>query len=157
MQKYSVSTIAKLLNLTERRVQQLSKDDIIPTPEKGKYDLVGSIQGYVKYLQDTMQGRGSTIDTNAEKARLLKNQADKAEMEMKILQEKYVSNEELEFEWSNLIIAFRSKMLSLPSKLAVLLTGTDTPAKTARILEDEIHDALTELSKYGQDEDHPSA
>ena len=33
---YKVAVIARFLNLTERRVQQLARDGIIPKPEKGK-------------------------------------------------------------------------------------------------------------------------
>lgn len=44
---YKVAVIARFLNLTERRVQQLARDGIIPKPEKGKYDLVGCVQGYI--------------------------------------------------------------------------------------------------------------
>ena len=40
---YPVSTIAKLFNLTERRVQQLASEGVIPKPERGKYDLVASV------------------------------------------------------------------------------------------------------------------
>ena len=36
---YPVSTIAKLLMLTERRVQQLTADGVIPKPERGRYEL----------------------------------------------------------------------------------------------------------------------
>ena len=51
-------TLAKLLNLTEVRIQQLAKDGIIVKETRGRYDLWGSIKGYVKYLQDRAIGRG---------------------------------------------------------------------------------------------------
>ena len=54
---YPASTLAKLFHLTERRVQQLARDGIIAKGIKGKYDLVSSVQGYVKYLQERALGR----------------------------------------------------------------------------------------------------
>ena len=48
---YPVSTIAKLLMLTERRVQQLTADGVIPKPERGRYELIPAVQGYIKYLR----------------------------------------------------------------------------------------------------------
>ena len=45
---YPVSTIAKLFGLTERRMQQLAHDGIIPKPEKNQYELVGSVRAYIR-------------------------------------------------------------------------------------------------------------
>jgi hypothetical protein len=47
-----VAVIARLLDLTERRVQQLAREGIIPPAarsgnERGRYDLVGAVRGYV--------------------------------------------------------------------------------------------------------------
>jgi hypothetical protein len=49
--KQPAHIVAKLLNVTRRRVQQLSADGIIPKPKDGKYDIVGCLTGYIKYLQ----------------------------------------------------------------------------------------------------------
>lgn len=51
-QTYPVGVIAKLLMLTERRVQQLVDAGFIPKAARGKYDLVGSVQGYVRFLKE---------------------------------------------------------------------------------------------------------
>lgn len=40
-----LAVIAKLLDLTERRVQQLSREGVIPKAERGRYDLVGAVKG----------------------------------------------------------------------------------------------------------------
>ena len=73
---YPVSTIAKLFGLTERRVQQLAQEGIIPKPEKNQYELVGSVRSYIDYLQQRAFGKGAVPqDTHLERARLLKAQA----------------------------------------------------------------------------------
>jgi len=36
-----IGVIAKLLDLSERRVQQLSREGVIPKAERGQYDLIG--------------------------------------------------------------------------------------------------------------------
>ena len=148
MQVYPVSTIAKLLNLTERRVQQLSKDGVIPRSIKGKYDLVAAVQGYAKYLQDIVTGRNLTIDTDQEKAKLLKAQAEKAELELAILKDKYIPADDVQFEWLNLVLAFRSHILNMPTKLATKLAVIQNTAEIQQILQDELYEALTQLSKY---------
>ena len=40
-----IGVIAKLLDLSERRVQQLSREGVIPKAERGQYDLIGSVRG----------------------------------------------------------------------------------------------------------------
>ncbi|MGC0371850.1 MAG: hypothetical protein DGJ47_000551 [Rickettsiaceae bacterium] len=154
MQTYSGEVIAKLLNLSVRRVQQLAKDDIIPKSDKGKYDLVASVRGYIKYLYERAYGQNKeTIDSHAEKARLLKAQAEKAELELKIMQDKYMALAEIEFLWSGMLLSFRGKILSLPTKIVHKIAGAGGDlAKIERMLTDELHDVLMELSntQYGQ-------
>ncbi|MFN3156930.1 helix-turn-helix domain-containing protein [Marivita cryptomonadis] len=36
-----IGVIAKLLDLSERRVQQLSREGVIPKVNRGQYDLIG--------------------------------------------------------------------------------------------------------------------
>jgi hypothetical protein len=39
-----IGVIARLLDLSERRVQQLSREGVIPKAERGQYDLVGAVR-----------------------------------------------------------------------------------------------------------------
>lgn len=48
---FAAPVIAKLLNITERRLQQLVKEGIVPKAGRNQYPLAGCIRGYVKYLQ----------------------------------------------------------------------------------------------------------
>ena len=146
---YPGSTIAKLLNITERRVQQLAKEGIVVRDGKGKYDLVGSVRGYIKYLQDRSLGKEcAPIDSHIEKARLLRAQADKTELEVKALQKTLVPVAQLKMSWMMMLSAFRSRMLSIPAKSAHLLAPIDDNAEIERILRELIYEGLTELSEY---------
>ena len=57
-QTYPVSTIAKLLILTERQVQSLAKDGVLPKAERGRYVLVPVVQSYIRYLRERAIGGG---------------------------------------------------------------------------------------------------
>jgi phage terminase Nu1 subunit (DNA packaging protein) len=83
---YPASFFARLFNVTERRIQQLAKDSVIPKSARGKYPLIGTIQGYVKYLQDRSLGNVSPSDgdLNAERLRLTRAQADNMEIKNEI-------------------------------------------------------------------------
>ncbi|MCC8368788.1 MAG: hypothetical protein LN573_01720 [Rickettsia endosymbiont of Oxypoda opaca] len=112
---YKVLDIAKVLTLTTRRVQQLVKDNILPAPIRGKYDLVSCIRGYEKYLQQQATNKNNnTGNLCTQKLRLLKAQVDKAELGVAILEGKYLAVSEVELTWSNLLLAFKTRMLGLP-------------------------------------------
>lgn len=51
----SLQTLSILLDVTERRVQQLADEGIVVRKRQGHYDLVASIQGYVRYLRAQAQ------------------------------------------------------------------------------------------------------
>jgi len=78
---YPASTLAKLFNLSERRIRQLAQQGIIPKKEKDKYDVVASVQGYLKYLQEQAAGQGLTTEAiHIQRLRRIKAQADEKEL-----------------------------------------------------------------------------
>lgn len=56
---FSGKVIARLLNITERRLQQLAREGIVPKAARGQYPLAGCIRGYITYLQNS----GGSADT----------------------------------------------------------------------------------------------
>ncbi|HJD55084.1 MAG TPA: hypothetical protein LFW21_00130 [Rickettsia endosymbiont of Pyrocoelia pectoralis] len=68
MTLYSILELGKWLNLSDRRIQLLVKNKIIPKSVKGKYDLKICTQSYIKYLQDRAFGKtgNNSIDQHAE-------------------------------------------------------------------------------------------
>lgn len=146
---YPVSTIAKLFNLTERRVQQLASDGVIPKADRGKYDLVACVRGYIGFLQDRAFGKEVIhADAHKERARLLKAQADKTELEVKTLKSELIPSDEIAAEWAGLVVAFRSRLLVLPTRGAHLATGLKEFHEIESGLRELVHEALNELSLY---------
>ena len=149
---YPVSTIAKLFNLTERRVQQLAKDGIIPKSNKGKYELVSCVQGYIHYLQERAMGKDSAPqDTYTERARLLKAQADKTELEVGTLKGNLLQIDQVESSWANMVTSCKSRLLTIPSKSAHQIALLTKPQEIERFLKHSIYEALEEL---GQESDN---
>lgn len=145
---YPVSTIAKLLNLTERRVQQLAKDGIIPKSEKGKYNLVGVIKSYVKYLQELAFGRhaGGTADEAGSRARLIAAKAAIAEIELEKAKGDMVSVSIVADWWDSIVFAAKTRLLSVPSRAAPLVFGVTSLSAAQAVIENLITESLNELS-----------
>ena len=68
-QTYPVSTIAKLLILTERQVQSLAKQGVLPKTERARYELVPVVQAYIRYLRERAMG-GAVGGTEDDRIRL---------------------------------------------------------------------------------------
>ena len=142
-----VSVIASILNLTERRIQQLSQEGVIPKNERGRYDLENSVRCYVQYLQDRANGQSlESADYHKERARLTKLQADEKSLLLEQLRGKLLTVEDVSETWVEMITNARAKLLSLPNKMAAQVTGLQETAEIEALLKTAIYEALTELA-----------
>jgi|TARA_R110002167_G_C12320755_1_gene619115 phage terminase Nu1 subunit (DNA packaging protein) len=148
---YPVSTISKLLLLTERRVQQLVKEGIIPKTERNRYELAPAVQGYIRFLQERMVGNtAAPIDYQNEKSRLVRIQADKAQIELDHMNEALIETSEVAKEWEAILGDMKSKILSVPTKAAPLVRDETSTSVIMEILQSFIDETLHELSNYGK-------
>jgi phage terminase Nu1 subunit (DNA packaging protein) len=148
-----VGTLAKLFNLTAVRVQQLAKDGVIAKAERGKYELWASIRGYIKFLQERKvnqwSGEGGDENNYAKhRSRLTQAKADMAQIQAAAMRGSYHEAGIVEEVWVDMLMNCRSKLLSLPSRLAPKLRKEAEISAVKSILEDAICDALKELSNY---------
>ena len=155
---YPVSTISKLFGISERRVQQLAQEGIIPKPEKNQYELIGSVRSYINYLQQRAFGKGAVPqDTHLERARLLKAQADMAEIELAERTGQLVTVERIEGDWVAMVTACRAKLLGIPTKTAYQISNLQDVGEIENFLKRTIHEALSELATYETDDEDISA
>ena len=84
---YPKETIANLLNISERRLEQLAKQKIIPKAGRGVFDLGPTVQAYVRYLQGLSSGALKTSEPSDLDRRLM--EARVLERESKARQAKY--------------------------------------------------------------------
>lgn len=146
---YKVGVIASIFGVTERRVQQLVKDGIIPKPTRGNYELIGCVQGYIAFMQERAFGKNvGALDAHQERARLLKAQADKTEIEVQTMNGLLIPAAEAESGWAALVVAFRSRLSGLPTRGAHLVIGKTDFHEVKNALRELVQEALTELSLY---------
>lgn len=148
---HPVGTIAKLLMLSERRVQQLTADGVIPRAERGRYEIAPAVQGYIKYLQDRAITGNGDIDYATEKSRLTKAQADLAEIEVARSRGDVVGAEQLTRNLTNLFTEIRTNMRNIPGRVSSSLLGLTDERKLKTVLLAEIDQALTSLSEMDMD------
>ena len=55
---------------------------------------------------------------------------------------------DVELALTNMVVTFRNKVLSIPQKLAPKIIGLDNLAEITEAINEELYEALTELSEY---------
>ena len=143
-----IGVIAKLLDLSERRVQQLSREGVIPKATRGQYDLIGSVRGYVRYLRDqAAKAQAGAPDYASERARFLRARADLAEMEAEQKRGSLLAAEDVETAWIAVLARLRTRLLALPDRLAPLVHAETSPAGVRDVIRGAIREALEELAE----------
>ena len=151
--------IAKIFGVSTRRVEQLKAEGIIKGQGKPtKYDLLPTIQAYIKYLSDKANGREKKETmANLEEAKLTaeveikKSKAEAARLELKELQGKMHRAEDVEAIFTDHVLFLRSMLLAMPGKLAVDLSGEHTAAEQAETVKREVYYILNNLADYRYD------
>ena len=144
-QQYPISAIASLLKLSERRVYQLVKDNILPRPVKGAFDAIACIHGYIDYLKKLAAGNGELSLTD-ERTRLTKYQADLAGIQLHRAQGQVVGSKKAQGVWEDIVVAIRQKLLGLSNRLAPLVATSQSIPEIKDRIDNAIFEVLNELS-----------
>jgi phage terminase Nu1 subunit (DNA packaging protein) len=149
-QTYPVTVISKLLDLTPRRVQHLANEGVIPRAEKGRYELVPAVRGYIRYLRDRSIGRDGeqSSDIASERARLTREQADKMAMENAKARGELIPTPLVQKSIERAFSAFGSRIDAIPRKAVPRLKGCSGDAAREKVLRELIREALHELSAF---------
>lgn len=154
--------LAQLFGVSTRRIQQLTKDGVITSSKvKGgnRYDLMTTIQRYIKYLSEKANGRetkssavlASELRKMTAEAGLKESKAGIAALELSELEGKMHRSDDVEAMVTDLVFAIRSMILALPGRLAIDMANTTTAAEASERIKQECHGILNDLSKYRYD------
>ncbi|MDE1170912.1 MAG: hypothetical protein PW734_06865 [Verrucomicrobium sp.] len=151
-----VTSLAKLFELTEIRVQQLAKEGIVRKAKRGEYELYESIKGYIRYLRRLAAGKsgegegGNGYDT--QRTRLYKARADTQEIIAARMSGTVHDAEVVAAVMNDMVARSRAKLLSIPTVCAPKVADISDPNQILDILKDAVHEALEELSDYPAEE-----
>lgn len=143
----STKEICEILGLSDRRIQQLAKEEILVRVSHGKYDLPTSIQNYIEYIKEQSK-TGEELNKVAEETLLVRVRRQKAELELDIMQGKVHLSEDVEKVMNDMLSSFRAQLLVIPGKAAPRLVGQTEIEPIKAMLKNYIFEALQELSEY---------
>lgn len=137
------SDIAKLLMITQRRVNQLADEGIIIRQIEGDFVLPEAIAEYYAYKYKSNE----EVDYMAEKALHEKTKRELAELELAKRRNEVHDAEDVQIVMVDMLTKLRSQLLGLPTKMAKLLAERDASYIDAALTQ-EIEERLQELSDY---------
>lgn len=156
----SVAVISKLFGISERHVQRLAADGVLPAVSKRpyKFDLLPTIQIYIRHLKGRIEEkqRGEEYElAEYEKLRaeadLKQHQEKLLKMQVKDLENQMHDAEDVKDMYDDLIAVIREKILQLPDQVAGNLRPSLSALEGSNIIREECFRILNQLAAYEYD------
>lgn len=156
---YRTEVIAQLFGVSVRRIQQLTQDSALKTTKiiedertVRRYDLVPTIQSYIKYLSDKAYGKAGRSEKEMElrekkmeaDAMLKESQSELHRIKTEIAAGRYISIEEVKMDYSKFFVVFKKFAMALPSRIIGMISGALEPTESRRV-EKEISEEINRL------------
>jgi phage terminase Nu1 subunit (DNA packaging protein) len=109
--------IARLLNMTERRLQQLAREGIVPKAARGQYPLAGCVRAYITYLQSQGQVDSSNPDRLSPFQKRAHYQAELDKLKLESERGELIPRIEVEQEMAGLLKVVAETFDTLPDLL----------------------------------------
>ncbi|MBG9548398.1 hypothetical protein [Cytobacillus firmus] len=138
---------SEILGVTTRRIQQLADAGALIRVGRGQFDCPGSIKRYMEYQIDKVTP-DEELDNSVETALWTKARREKTELEVKIIKGELHRSEDVKRVMNDMLMAFRQRTLSLPTKMAPQLIMLEDLAVIKDILKLSVIELLNELKDY---------
>lgn len=139
----SVADLQIILQLTQQRISQLEKQQILKRLANGKFDTYEATRAFYEYKLSTKD----TIDYKTEQALHEKAKRQLAELELQKRRNEVHEAENVRIVMSDMLSNLRSQLLGIPAKMAPRLADRSADYIAGELTQ-EIEDRLTELCDY---------
>lgn len=145
--------LAQCLGISSRQVRNLSKEGLFHTLQNGRgYNLEKCIQEYINFKINAEMGRRTSVTKEEVQAEHEEVKKQISLLRLRTLRRELHTAANVEAFLSDMLIHFRNRILSLPPKLAMELSGIADLNQMIQIIKKELTDVLEELSEYDPDE-----
>ena len=135
----------QVFGISPRRYRQLAADGIVPQVVNGEIDLLRATRDLLDYYRKLLAGQGSLSLTD-ERVRLTKINADRKELQLQREKGELIETAIAMQVWGDVVMRMRSKLLSIPTKLAGIAVGHQSPVEVKSVVDKYIEEVLSELS-----------
>lgn len=145
--------LAACLGLSSRQVRNLKSQGLFQLPEgKRKHRLEDCVQEYIRFKVADETGRKGTVSKERVQAEHEEIKKDISVMKLRKLRRETHEAANVEMFLTNMLTAFRGRLLLMPPKVAIKIIGEQDVNKVIEVLEGACNEALAELSEYDPDE-----
>jgi len=145
----TAETLAKIFAVTDRRIQQLAKDKVIPKDGKGQYPLMPSIMAYIQYLQSLAKGKNITPeDIHVERLKKIRIENELLELEAQKQRGEVLDAEIVAEKLCQAVLQLRDNLLTVPPRIAPKLVNIDSEQKILEIIETCLLETMHVMSDY---------
>lgn len=148
MKVYDKNAVARHLDLTPKRIKQLTDKGILTEFKPGLYDMEKARVDYIRYLRDRNPDTEENIDYQTERAKLVRAKRQNEEMDLAVKNGELHKAEDIERVMTAMLINFKSRLFAIPAEQAPKLLEKKDADSIAKLLTKEIKKALMELSDF---------
>ncbi len=145
--------LAQCLGISTRQVRNLRQEGMFQTVNGDRgYILETCIQEYINFKINAEMGRSAAISIEKVKAEHEEVKKNISVMKLRRLRRELHEAADVEAFLSDMLIRFKNRLLSLPVKMALQVSGEKDLNRIIQVLNDGMLEALKELSEYDPDE-----
>ncbi len=155
----SAGVLANIFGLTPRSIRLKAEEGLIVRASKGRYKLVESLKNYILALR--LQADGVSTDDpdreiNIEEEKALHERVKRhiSELKLQTMKGELHRAGDVETVMMDMLVAFKTRVLAIPSKVAPILESRDAAFIKDR-LTSEVLEALNELKDYNPKDFYP--
>ncbi len=147
------AVLEKIIGVSDRRIRQLAKENILVRAAKGRYKLMDSIINYILTLKvemeaSSVQSLDGEIDLEEEKAIHERVKRHISELKLQTMKGDLHKSADVERVMTDMLVSVKTRLLSMPAKLAPLLVARSEIDYIRAALNREVLEALNELKDY---------
>lgn len=148
LHEYEVLTseLGAIVGKTPQWIRQLTREGILKQVGRGKYILGEAVTAYIEYASGGKEesSKPRYIDEKTEHERIKK---EKAQLELRMMQGELHEAKDVEKLMTDMIFAVKSRLLSIPTRLAPQLAN-EAAGFIEKMIRQEINAALSGLAQY---------
>jgi len=138
--------LERVFAVTHQQISEYAKSGM-PRIAEGRYDLEACVHWWLERKRAEVESRLDNLEWKEQETRLKRAKASREEMQLEVDRGKLRPVADMEQEYGQLVANCRARLLPIGSTVAPRGIGCRTVAELKKLIDDEIWDALNELSR----------
>lgn len=145
--------LAQTLGISSRRVRALKEEGLFEASKSGRgYNLETCVQEYIEYKVNAELGRSASISKEKVQAEHEEVKKQISILKLRRLRRELHEAADVEYYLSDMLLRFKNRLLALPSKIVMEVSGLTDTNQMIQIIQKDLLDTMEELSEYDPEE-----